>query len=68
MIEKIKEYKTIAIVIVGCVVAVVLAVISGIGEVKGAIEIVEADIVLVDSLPIIQIDTLVVDSLVVDSL
>ena len=63
MIEKIKEYKTIAIVIVGCVVAVVLAVISGIGEVKGAIEIVEADIVLVDSLPIIQIDTLVVDSL-----
>ena len=63
MIEKIKEYKTIAIVIVGCVVAVVLAVISGIGEVKGAIEIVETDIVLVDSLPIIQIDTLVVDTL-----
>ena len=55
MIEKIKEYKTIAIVIVGCLLAVILAVISGIGEVKEAIEIVENDIVLVD--------TLVVDSL-----
>ena len=50
MIEKIKEYKTIAIVIVSCIIAVALAVINGVGEVKQAIEIVETDIVLVDTL------------------
>ena len=68
MIEKIKEYKTIAIVVVSCVVAVILAVISGIGDVKEVIEV-EAEVIVFDKEPVMEgVDTLVIDSLSVDSI
>ena len=68
MIEKMKENKAIAIVIIGCIVSVIIAVYSGIEEVKEVIEV-EAEVIVFDKEPIMEgVDTLVIDSLSVDSI